>query len=77
MPSFVQSKPLDDAHAVLEAYDELIRRLTAELLELHARTSDLEDEVDRARAEIARRGDRLRALGEPVERTEWDRLKNR
>jgi hypothetical protein len=71
--SHVPSKPLDDAHAVLAAYDELIRRLAAELVELHTRTNNLEDEVDRARIEIAKRGERLRALGQSVESTEWDR----
>ncbi|HWO17924.1 MAG TPA: hypothetical protein VNO30_04085 [Kofleriaceae bacterium] len=77
MPSDVPSKPLDDAHAILVVYDELMRHLTTGLIDLHARTRDLEDQVDRAGAEVARRGERLRELGEPVERTQWDRPKNR
>jgi hypothetical protein len=71
------SKPLDNAHAILAVYDDLMRCLATGLLELYARTRDLEDEVDRARAEVARRGERLRALGASVERTEWDSLMDR
>jgi hypothetical protein len=72
MPSDVSLEPFDDARAILTVYDELMRQLATGLLELHARTKDLEAEMERARAEVAKRGERLRALGEAVERTEWD-----
>jgi hypothetical protein len=53
-------------------HDALTLQLAAGLVELEQRARDFEDEADRAGAEVARRGERLRALGEEVERTEWD-----
>jgi hypothetical protein len=69
------SDPLAAARAVLASpalHDELTRRLAEALLAQHAERLDFEDEADRAGAEVARRGEELRALGADVPSTEWD-----